>query len=421
MILNLEQNKYVYLSLGSNLGDRLNNINRAIDLLSSNGLEILKISPIYLTPALLLKNSPDDWNIPYLNCVIKCNCEIEPLDLLNTIKNIESSLGRDFSKRWSPRPIDIDISIFKNRIIKSDKLTIPHKEIFNRSFVLDPLSFVYEGQISDYYKESHQPVFMGIINIDDNSFSNDSVSDFNLFKEKFEFFENNLVQIIDIGAESTKPGTIPINEEDEIKRLSKIFEYIKNRKFGLIRPLISLDTYHPGTAKLAIENGFDIINDVSGFSDSKMLELAKNNKNIKFIFVHNNGLPANKEISTNTNIIEEVDKWLNDKIKLFNKYGIKKEQVIFDPGIGFGKTTSQNLQILQNIRYFHKYGFKILIGHSRKSFLKMFTSKEANERDFETLSISMAIAKDVDILRVHTPIEHMSSYLAYNHTNNQFV
>ena len=261
MILNLEQNKYVYLSLGSNLGDRLNNINRAIDLLSSNGLEILKISPIYLTPALLLKNSPDDWNIPYLNCVIKCNCEIEPLDLLNTIKNIESSLGRDFSKRWSPRPIDIDISIFKNRIIKSDKLTIPHKEIFNRSFVLDPLSFVYEGQISGFYKESHQPVFMGIINIDDNSFSNDSVSDFNLFKEKFEFFENNLVQIIDIGAESTKPGTIPINEEDEIKRLSKIFEYIKNRKFGLIRPLISLDTYHPGTAKLAIENGFDIIND----------------------------------------------------------------------------------------------------------------------------------------------------------------
>ena len=116
MILNLEQNKYVYLSLGSNLGDRLNNINRAIDLLSSNGLEILKISPIYLTPALLLKNSPDDWNIPYLNCVIKCNCGIEPLDLLNTIKNIESSLGRDFSKRWSPRPIDIDISIFKNRI-----------------------------------------------------------------------------------------------------------------------------------------------------------------------------------------------------------------------------------------------------------------------------------------------------------------
>ena len=382
MILNLEQNKYVYLSLGSNLGDRLNNINRAIDLLSSNGLEILKISPIYLTPALLLKNSPDDWNIPYLNCVIKCNCEIEPLDLLNTIKNIESSLGRDFSKRWSPRPTDIDISIFKNRIIKSDKLTIPHKEIFNRSFVLDPLSFVYEGQISDYYKESHQPVFMGIINVGYNSFSNDSVSDFNSFKEKFEFFENNLVQIIDIGAESTKPGTIPINEEDEIKRLSKIFEYIKNRKFGLIRPLISLDTYHPGTAKLAIENGFDIINDVSGFSDSKMLELAKNNKNIKFIFVHNNGLPANKEISTSINIIKQIDKWFNDKIKLFNKYNIKKEQVIFDPGIGFGKTTSQNLQILQNIRYFHKYGFKILIGHSRKSFLKMFTSKEANERDF---------------------------------------
>ena len=100
---------------------------------------------------------------------------------------------------------------------------------------------------------------------------------------------------------------------------------------------------------------------------------------------------------------------------------LKKEQLILDLGIGFGKTPSQNLQILQNIEHFHKYGFKILIGHSRKSFMKVFSNASTLERDVETLAISMKIANKVDILRVHTPLEHKRALLAVDHVNNQFV
>ncbi len=150
MVFNLKQNKYIYLALGSNLGDRLKNIKNTISFLSNNNIKILKISPIYTTPALLLKKSPDAWNIPYLNCVIKCDCDLEPIELLDIIKNIEAKLDRDFSKKWSPREIDIDILLFRDRIVDNERLTIPHKEMFNRSFVLDPLSFIYDGKIDNY-------------------------------------------------------------------------------------------------------------------------------------------------------------------------------------------------------------------------------------------------------------------------------
>lgn len=421
MSFDFTQNKHVYLALGSNLGDKLENIKRVIALLSNKKVEVIAVSPIYTTPALLLKKSPDAWNIPHLNCVIKCNCDLEPIELLDVIKNVETELGRDFSKRWSPRIIDIDILFYKDKIINSERLTIPHKEILNRSFVLDPLSFIYEGKIDNYYYKTHQPLFEGIINITNNSFSNDGITDFKLFKEKFELFEKNLVPIIDIGAESTKPDASPLTQQEELSRLEPIFEYIRNRKFGLIKPLLSIDTYRPETAQLAIASGFDIVNDVSGLSNPKMLDLAKANKNIKFVFTHNYGLPANKKILEDADIIEEIDTWISEKTEIFNKYGIAKEQMIFDPGIGFGKTTSQSLQILQNLKNFHKYGFKILVGHSRKSFLKMFNDKKPEERDFETIAISMGIAENVDIIRVHTPIQHMSSHLACSHIHNQFV
>ena len=139
--------------------------------------------------------------------------------------------------------------------------------------------------------------------------------------------------------------------------------------------------------------------------------------------MHNLGIPSDKSVVVpdNKNIIDELDKWIEKKINIFDKKNIKKEQLIIDLGIGFGKTPSQDLQILQNVEYFHKYGFKILIGHSRKSFIKTFSNAVTINRDIETLAISMKIANKVDILRVHTPIEHQQALLAENHVNGQFV
>lgn len=415
---------FVYLAIGTNLGDKKQNILTALKKLQEHDIKIIKISPLYETPALMLTNSPSDWNIPYYDCVIKVDTNIEPLQLLDICKIIEKEMGRDFSARWSPRPIDIDIVFYKNQHINTDRLIIPHKELNNRNFVLDPLSFIYPEKIKNYYTYQHQPLFMGILNITPDSFSDGGkYNNENNFVDTFENWVENNVSIIDIGAESTRPDATLLTAEEELERLQFVFKYIKNKKFDLIKPLLSIDTYHPETAEQAILNGFDIVNDISGLCDEKMINLAKNNPQTKFIFMHNLGIPSDKKIviPDDKNIIEEISKWLEDKINIFEKNNLKKEQLILDLGIGFGKTPSQNLQILQNIEHFHKYGFKILMGHSRKSFMKVFSNVSTAERDVETIAISMKIANKVDILRVHTPLEHKRALLAMDHINNQFV
>lgn len=415
-------NNFIYLALGTNLGDRRQNLLKAISLLEKNNIKIIEVSPVYITPALLLFGSPSDWNIPFYNCVIKVDTNIEPVNILKICKDIEKTLGRNFSKKWSPRPIDIDILFYKNQNIKTDILEIPHREIYNRNFVLDPLSFIYHKKAINYYREGHQPTIMGILNITPDSFSDgNKYNNIDKFIETFELWENNMVPIIDIGAESTRHGAQILTAQEEIKRLEPIFSYIKSRKFEIIKPLLSIDTYHPETAELAIKNGFDIINDVSGFNDKRMLILAKENKNIKFIFMHNLGIPTNREVIIKGNLFEEIDSWMQNKIKIFEEHKIEKNQLIFDPGIGFGKIRSQNLQILQNIEYFHKYGFMINLGYSRKSFMNIFSNSEPIDRDPETIAISIKVSKNVDILRVHSPIEHMNALIAYNHMTNQYV
>jgi 2-amino-4-hydroxy-6-hydroxymethyldihydropteridine diphosphokinase/dihydropteroate synthase len=407
--------------LGSNEGDRGGNMLAAIEKLIAGGTKVLETSPIYINPALLLENSPDDWNRPYYNCVIKIDTELSPEKLLKFCKEIEKDLGRDFSKKFGPRPIDLDILFYRNQTVSSEKLTIPHREIYNRSFVLDPLSFVYPEKTGNHYSQSHQPVFMGILNITPDSFSDGGkFNSIDSFLETFEHWEKKHVAIIDIGAESTNRNSRPLAEDEEIDRLKPIFAYTRTRKFAHLRSRLSIDTYHPKTAELALENGFDIVNDVSGFGDKRMLDLAREHREAKFVFMHNLGLPAgDSHIGGDT--LETIGKWIENKIKIFESAHLDRNRLILDVGIGFGKTATQNLKILQNINHFHHYGFPILVGHSRKSFMGIFTEAEANQRDIETLAISLKLARNVDILRVHTPVEHNDALLAYDHINNQFI
>lgn len=417
-------NDFTYLALGTNLNDKVDNILKTIKKLNESGVKVLEVSPVYENPALLLKNSPSDWNKTFLNCVLKVDTDISPFELLKVCKTIENDLGRDFSKKWSPRTIDIDIIFYKNQNINEKDLHIPHKEFNKRSFVLDPLSFVCPEKAENYYRASHQSLIMGILNITPDSFSGDGkYNNFDSFVDTFTLWEKNLVQAIDIGAESTRPDAKPLTAEEELERLDKVFDFIKNYKFKAIKPLLSIDTYHPKTAEKAIECGFDIVNDVSGFADEKMVNLAEKNKNIKFVFMHNLGIPSDKKItvSDDKNVVDEVKVWLEKKLNILEARGIKKEQLIFDMGVGFGKTPSQSLQLLQNIKEFHKYGIKILAGHSRKSFMKIFSDGEAKDRDYETIGISIKLQENVDILRVHTPLEHKKAFLGYWHTENQFV
>ena len=201
--------------------------------------------------------------------------------------------------------------------------------------------------------------------------------------------------IIDIGAESTRPGAIPITTEEEWKRLEQILPLIiKLAKNHNVK--ISLDSRNYQTIYKALEcGGIDIINDVSGFSHPKMIELAAQSGK-KIIVMHNLGIPAdkNKIIPTDLDVIEVIIEWMAERLNLLLQSGVKQQQIIFDPGIGFGKNAAQSMAIIKNIERLKIFNLPLLIGHSRKSFL------DYNEN--KTAEISSYLAKKhIEYLRVH--------------------
>jgi len=172
----------VYLGLGSNLGDRKKNLQSAIEALTESGVAVCRHSPAIETPALLPDGAPWEWNKPFLNLAVECDLSCSPQQLLDTIHNIQNKQGRDNSKRWSPRPIDIDILLWGNEIIHTNTLTIPHRDLHLRHFVLTPLialapELTIPGRGDktllqwSYELPHHIPLWMGIINVTPDSFS----------------------------------------------------------------------------------------------------------------------------------------------------------------------------------------------------------------------------------------------------------
>ena len=408
---------FTYLALGSNLGDRRENLELAIAKLGEHGIEFVESSPVYRTPALLLENSPEDWNRPYFNCVIKTKTTHSPEFLLESVKTIEQEMGRDFTHKWSPRTIDIDILFHRDITIDTPSLTIPHKALKNRQFLRDALSFVRPNTDAEvyHYGMGHLPVFMGILNINSDSFSDGGVyNNHEKFKAAFENFANELVAIIDIGAESTKPNAVPISAEEELKRLEGVFEFLKGRKHKALDPILSIDTYHFETAKIAVENGFKIINNVSALSDRRFIELLAEYGDTKYVLTHSLRVPAGGEdVIVDERVVDELCGFLESKLGELEGGGISRDRILFDIGVGFGKSQYGSLKLLREIEKFHKYGVKIVVGHSRKSFMRAF-EESTPTKDADTLAISLALAPKVDVLRVHTPIEHQNAFLAYN-------
>ncbi|MCQ2965302.1 MAG: dihydropteroate synthase [Alphaproteobacteria bacterium] len=405
-----------YIAVGSNLGNRKSNIINAYKLLQKKGYSILEVSPLYETPAALLyKNAQDDWNKPYLNCIFKLETKNSPFKILSDLKDIEFTLKRSAHEKWSPRTIDLDIIEHNDVQIRTSNLTIPHSLYLERSFVLDPLSWFKQISKKYLYKKSHQPLIMGIINATPNSFSENEFS-IKKCKQKISHWIKNSIQIIDIGAEASNPDVNPIDEETEQNRLIEIFKHISKQKNILSFTKFSIDTYHYKTAELALYHNFDIINDIHGFNDKNMLSLAKEHPNKNFIFMHNEDIRQLPLKDT----LPNIENWLKKKLDTFSKTNLNLNHFIFDPGIGFGKTKNQSLLILQHIEEFQKYGLRILIGHSRKSFMETFSSKKPEKRDLETIAISLSICDKIDVLRVHSPIEHQQALKASNHMFNQF-
>ncbi len=407
----------VFLGLGSNVEPRRETISKALkNLLSVGSLE--KISPIYETPALLPPEAPSSWNKPFLNLVVQMKFSGDPLTLLSHLKAIEKKLGHEDKKKWAPRNIDLDILLFGDKSFSLPGLQIPHPEMEKRAFVLDPLKDILPSFIPKARQnKNHSPLWMAIANLTPDSFSDGGrFPNREFFSKTILEYEKMGVTIIDLGAESTRPGASGLSADEELARLKPFLEQLSHL-YGkqTLKPLISIDTRHVKTAEVGLKLGADILNDVSGLRDPEMLSLLENSR-AAYVLTHSLDVPVNPKNILKEDPLKTLCDWLEEKLEILEKHCISWDRIFFDPGIGFGKNPLQCLKILKNLHVFHPYPVRLLVGHSRKSVMGDFSPREAGLRDPETLGISMGLVQQgVDVLRVHNPEIHIRAFRGWSH------
>lgn len=419
----------IYLGLGSNRGDRRENLRAALTELVTESIQVERVSPVVESPALLPPGAPPDWNSPFLNLVAECRSSLTPEALLQLLKSVETKLGRSEGARWAPRPIDIDILTFDDLVLESPELTIPHPALADRAFVLTPLATLSPAlRIPGLDRTALQlntklgrriPLWMGIVNLTPDSFSDGGESEtWTQVESRIDAMIDSGVQILDFGAESTRPGATPLSASEEWLRLAPtLARVIVKLEDDRLRPRISVDTYHAEVAAKALEQGVDIVNDVGGLTCPEMLELAAGTDK-DFVAMHNLGLPVDRNVTLDADrsAVDQVEEWLDAQLGTWQRHGLDANRIVFDPGIGFGKNPLQSLELLREIERFNDKGLRLLVGHSRKSFMGSFAGGKNSERDLVTIGASMALcARGVDILRVHNVPDHATAYRGWAH------
>jgi len=252
-------------------------------------------------------------------------------------------------------------------------------------------------QCGKYILDFNKTLIMGILNITPDSFYDGRI--FNNPGKAIEHAKNMIsdgADIIDVGGESTRPGSKAISAEQELKRIVPVIKKLAKE----VNVPISIDSCKPQVVEECLKIGASMVNDITGLRNSEMIRVAAKHK-APVIIMHMKGTPKNmQENPAYNDVVREIKQFLSDRIKEAKINGIDK--LIIDPGIGFGKTTQHNLEILKRLNEFKDLKAPILIGTSRKSFIGKISGLQANERLEGTLaSIAIAILNGANILRVH--------------------
>lgn len=246
---------------------------------------------------------------------------------------------------------------------------------------------------------------MGILNVTPDSFF-DKGAHFSFEKaiERAKVMVQEGADIIDIGGASSSPRSLPTPEEVERERVIPLIEVLASQ---LSTPL-SIDTDKPRIAKEAVEKGARLINDIYGFQKPEMVEVAASCQT-DLCLMHMQGTPQTMQVAPSypEGVISHILQFFEKQVETLIQAGVNPARIILDPGIGFGKTVEHNLEILQNLAAFKKFGLRILIGASRKSFLTKILGKSPIDLLPATLTIhTIALIHGADILRVHDVKEH---------------
>ena len=235
---------------------------------------------------------------------------------------------------------------------------------------------------------------MAILNLTPDSFFAESRIDERGIIERAEKFLVEGAYILDVGAESTRPGASPVSESNEIQRLVPSLRLLR-REFPDV--LISVDTYKSGVARISVEEGADIINDVSGAGFDSDMAGAVISLKIPYILSHIKGVPESMaDEECGDEILGELNRYFAEKLEIFSAI---RENVIIDPGLGFGKSSRDNFDILKNIESLGVFGRPLMIGHSRKRFIGGSLAG--------TLGVTALMSGRVSLMRVHDAAENL--------------
>ncbi|KAL4863871.1 hypothetical protein BDV12DRAFT_20977 [Aspergillus spectabilis] len=440
----LKPSHRAFIALGSNVGERVEMIEKACLEMGRADIRVLRTSSLFETAPMYYLDQE-----PFMNGVCEVETTLEPLELLDALQSIEIELGRKKLIDKGPRSIDLDILLYDNQTFTHDRLNIPHKLMLERDFVLRPLSQLIPHEIppipnhtTTYLSHLHSlppptptpiatthisPNFpplrstdpnrrthiMAILNLTPDSFSDGGAhppTDLETLTTTVRSFINSGATIIDIGGESTRPGSVPVGEEEELRRVIPAIRHIRTSIPEAANIAISIDTYRARVAEEACAVGADIINDVSaGTLDPAMLSTAaRTGKAI--ILMHMRGSPSTMTKLTEYphGVITDVATELRSRIAAAEAAGIRRWRMILDPGLGFAKNQPEDLTILRDLGQFRTEArgleyFPWLMGPSRKRFIGKLTGVEkASERGWGTAAtVTASVAGGADIVRVH--------------------
>ena len=251
------------------------------------------------------------------------------------------------------------------------------------------------------------PVLMGILNVTEDSFSDGAqFLDRELAVKHTEKMIAEGAEIIDMGAESTRAGSLPVPADIQIQRIIPILSYFKE-KYPEVT--FSVDTQKATVAEKAIEFGASIINDISALrTDPALADLLSAHPKVKVILMHMQGTPYTMQLNpVYQDVLKEINDFFQERIDFCLTKGILKENIMLDPGIGFGKNLEHNLTILANLKTFKEFGLPLVVGASRKSFIDKISPSSPSQRLGGCLAAALVSAcEEINILRVHDVLLH---------------
>lgn len=321
--------------------------------------------------------------------------------------------------------IGADLAVPSGVIVARDKYvdailigTTKHFETLSKKELAQPFGLKKLAKtLKDYVKEQNYATkIMGVLNANEDSFFQNSRFNNSQACQKIEKMIEDGANVIDIGAVSSRPGSIAVKPKIELERLKDIVDTIYTSKY-YEKVDFSIDSYEPLVIEYVLNHGFKIVNDITGLQNDEVCKIASK-YNTQVVIMHMQNNPTSMQNDPfYENVILEIDDFFKERIQKAHTFGIK--DIVLDVGIGFGKTLEHNLLLLKNLEHFKHFGYELLIGASRKSMINSIVSSSVEDRLSGTLAIHLeSIKNGASIIRCHDVKEHYQAIKVFEAINN---